>query len=83
MKYFENYEADAVVREDEDGKRYIKKIDSLKEHQVSRSNKEAWGIPSYGVFNLLKLITKEEYEGFGITWDWSPETGEKRSLVMK
>ena len=27
MKYFSNYEADAVVREDDNGKRYIKHIE--------------------------------------------------------
>lgn len=83
MKYFANYEADAVVREDEHGERFIKHIDRLEEGHASRDNKEAWGIPSYGFFNILKPISEEEYDGFGVTWDWSPETGEKRSLVKK
>ena len=29
MKYFSNYEADAVVREDDNGQRYIKHIEYL------------------------------------------------------
>jgi hypothetical protein len=83
MKYFSNYEADAVIREDENGHRFIKKIENLKEGEASKNNKEAWGIPSYGFYNLLKPISKEDYEGYGITWDWSPETGKRRSLVKK
>ena len=81
MKYFANYEADAVIREDDNGQRFIKRIERLVEAgPVSKDHKEAWGIPSYGFYNLLKPITKEEYDGFGITWDWSPLTGEKRHL---
>ncbi|NLB81269.1 MAG: hypothetical protein GX800_06615, partial [Clostridiaceae bacterium] len=70
MKYFANYEADAVVREDDNGVRYIKEIDNLKEGRVGKDHDVAWGIPSYGVHNFLEPITKEEYDNFGITWDW-------------
>ena len=83
MKYFANYEADAVVREDENGERYIKSIDSLREGHASKDNKEAWEIPSYGIYNFLSPITKEEYDNFGLTWDWSPTTGERRSLIKR
>lgn len=31
MKYFANYEADAVIRENESGKRFKKTIDNLSE----------------------------------------------------
>lgn len=53
MKYFSNYEADAVVREDDNGERFIKKIGYLNEGHADKSNKEAFGIPSYGVYNYL------------------------------
>lgn len=81
MKYFANYEADAVIREDDNGSRYKKTLENLSEgFPVSKDDKEAWGIPSFGYFNILEPITKQEYDEFGITWDWSPETGEKRIL---
>ena len=80
MKYYSNYEADAVIRENENGERFIKTIENLSELPASKDNKEAWAIPSFGYYNLLEPISKEDYEGFGITWDWSPETGDRRSL---
>lgn len=81
MKYFANYEADAVIRENENGERFKKTIENLSEGSpVPKDDKEAWGIPSFGFYNFLEPITKQEYDEFGITWDWSPETGEKRSL---
>ena len=80
MKYYSNYEADAVIRENENGERFIKTIENLSELPASKDNKEAWGIPSFGYYNLLEPISKEDYEGIGITWDWSPETGDRRSL---
>lgn len=81
MKYFANYEADAVIREDDNGQRFIKYIDSLDEGgPMPRDHEETWGIPTFGIFNELKPITKQEYDGFGYTWDWSPTTGEKRKL---
>ena len=81
MKYFANYEADAVIREDDNSKRYIKRIEKLREVPVGEDCKEAYGIPSFGVFNLLKPITEEEYQNFGKTWDWCPITGKYRSLI--
>ena len=70
MKYFYNYEADAVVREDEQGRRYKKSLDMPYEGygQVSEEDDEAWGIPSYGRYNLLEPITKEQYDTFAKTW---------------
>ena len=29
MRYFANYEADAVIREDDNGRRYIKRLNNL------------------------------------------------------
>lgn len=80
MKYYANFEADAVIRENDSGERFIKTIGNLSEQPASKDNKEAWGIPSFGIYNYLEPITKQDYEDFGITWDWSPETGERRSL---
>ncbi len=70
-KYYSNYEADAVIRQDENGQRYIKRIEQLEEIPVPKDSREAWGIPSYGILNMLRPITKEDYDGFGVTWDWS------------
>lgn len=83
MKYFSNYMLDAVVREDDNGNRYVKCTDysDLDEHLASEDDEMAWGGESYGVFYILKKITKEEYDTFGKTWDWSPIDGKKRSLV--
>ena len=80
MKFFANYEADAVIREDGRGTRYMKTIDNPYEVAVSKDCKAAWGIPAYGVFNKLEPITQEEYKGFGKTWRWSPRTGEKEKI---
>lgn len=80
MRYFANYEADVVIREDDNGKRYVKRIESLKEVAVGKDSSVAWGIPSYGVFNKLEPITEKEYKSFGYTWDWCPRTGERRIL---
>ena len=80
MRYFANYEADAVIREDDNGKRYVKRIESLKEVAVGKDSSVAWGIPSYGVFNKLEPITEKAYKNFGYTWDWCPMTGKRRIL---
>ena len=73
-KYYSNYEADSVIREDENGKRYIRWIEHLEEVPASDDDKEAWGIPSFGKLNALRRITKEDYDGFGVTWDWNPKS---------
>lgn len=83
MKYFSNYEADSVVREDDDGNRYIKTIDNLNESRVKKGYPEAYGIPSFGIHNFLRPITREEYETFGVKWYWSPYTGEKVILDVQ
>lgn len=55
MRYFANYEADAVIREDDNGERYKKTIENLSEGSpVSKDDKEAWGIPSFGYYNFRK-----------------------------
>lgn len=77
MKYFSNYEADAVVREDDDGNRYIKTIDNLNESRVEKGYHKAYGVPSFGIHNFLEPITQDEYKTFGVKWYWSPYTGEK------
>lgn len=82
MKYFANYVADAVIREDDNGQRFIIYIDNLVERgPMPKEHKETWGIPSFGIFNELTPITEQEYNEFGITWDWSPKTGKKRRLI--
>lgn len=83
MRYFANYEADAVIREDDNGNRYKKTIDfNWEGGPAPKEDKEAWGIPSYGIYNFLEPITKREYDEFGITWDWDPRTGKKRVFSL-
>lgn len=69
MIYLYNYEADAVVREDDSKKRYLKWLDKPSEEiPVTDECKEAWGISSFGYYNILRPITKEQYDTFGIEW---------------
>lgn len=83
MKYFANYVADAVVREDDNGNRYVKSIETLEESLASKDNPTAWGIDSYGVHDFLEPITKKEYDTFGKKWKWSWITGEKITFSKK
>lgn len=69
MKYYQNYMADAVVRVDDDGNRFVKRDDHLEEFQNNNpESKTAFGGEGYGVFYILESITKEDYDSFGITW---------------
>lgn len=70
MKYYKNYMADAVVRVDDDGKRYTKKIGQYQKevYQPNPESKAAYGGEGYGVFYILEPITKEDYDSFGITF---------------
>ncbi len=83
MKYFANYMSDAVVREDEQGNRYVKSIATLKETPANKDSKTAWGGESYGVYYFLEPISREEYDGFGVTWEWSQKTGKRVTLIEK
>ena len=81
MKYYMNFNDDAVVRVDDDGKRYVKKWDGYAYKTPSnevlhyKGSKTAYGGESYGYFHILKPITKEQYETFGITWGFG-ESGD-------
>ena len=74
MEYYKNYMADAVVRVDNDGKRFVKWLDYMggrEEYENStnpETNTTAYGGEGYGVFYMLEPITKEDYDTFGITW---------------
>lgn len=80
MKYFANYMADAVVREDTNGNRFFKTIENLRERPAGKESTVAWGGERFGYFYSLEPISEEEYNTFGVSWDWSPMTGEKRTL---
>ncbi len=68
MEYYMNYMADAVVRVDGDN-RYVKYDDEpAVEHLAKPDSKTAYGGVGFGVFYILKSITKEDYRNFGITW---------------
>ena len=64
MQYLYNYESDAVVRENDEGKCYLKALGNLKEREADEASKVAWGIPSFGYLNALTYITKEQYDSF-------------------
>ena len=70
MRYFANYEADAVIREDDNGRRYIKRLNNLQETAISNESREAWCIPSFGQFNRLVEISRHDYMTFGKKWRW-------------
>lgn len=83
MEYYKNYMADAVVRVDDDGKRFVKWIDYMRgreEFQVNNpESKTAFGGEGYGVFYILEPISKEDYDTFGRTWTFG-YYGEKTPL---
>jgi len=69
MKYYANYMADAVVRVDDDGNRYIKRL-GQKEVLASENSKTAYGGEGFGVFYMLEPITKEQYYSYGRKWSF-------------
>ena len=81
MEYYKNYMADAVVRVDDDGKRFFKRDDCYwKEFPCNNpESKTAFGGEGYGVFYILEPITKEDYDTFGRTWTFG-YYGEKTPL---
>jgi len=75
MRYFKNFTADSVVREDDHGNRFVKTWfnfnhpDNFIEYgPAHKQSKTAYGGVGYGEFHILEPITKEEYESYGITW---------------
>lgn len=81
MRYFSNNVAEAVIREDDNGNRYIKYFDDLIERgPTPKEDEDSWGIPTYGIYNYLEPISKEDYETFGRKWDWDPYSGERRNF---
>jgi len=77
MEYYMNFNDNAVVRVDDDGKRYAKVWDGCNhitptdEFFCTKDSKTAYGGESYGYFHTLEPITKEQYETFGVTWGFS------------
>ena len=72
MSYYQNYMADTVIRID-GNKRFAKSSDHPEEVDVSDAPKDCesiWGGQSYGIIYALEPITKEEYDTFGIKWDF-------------
>lgn len=75
MKYYSNYEADAVVRVDDNGDRYIKSIRHLRETKVSKDNMIAYGVQGYGVTNFLSEITKRRVRHVRYRLGLGPKVG--------
>lgn len=79
MKYYQNFMADTVIRVDGNN-RYAKSSDHIKEADVSNAPKECysiWGGQSYGIMYVLEPITKEEYDTFGVKWDFGRSSNER------
>jgi hypothetical protein len=74
MRYFKNYIDDAVIREDDNGNRYVKICDvhtpifQLTESLADKQSKIAYGGEGFGIFHELTEITKEQYNSFGTSW---------------
>ena len=79
-KFFGNWLDDSVIREDENGNRYIKRFTPGKvpvEVAVSTDCKAAFGGQGYGEVHELREISKEEYETYGIKWGWGADPWHK------
>lgn len=82
MKYWANYMADAVVREDGRGTRFYKIYDGgklTKEQRANKDSKVAYGGVGFGVIYKLKPITQEQYLAFGKGWEF----GEDGNINLK
>lgn len=90
-KFFGNWLDDSVIREDENGNRYIKRVTPGKipvEVAVSTDCKAAFGGQGYGEVHELLEISKEEYETYGIKWGWGADpwhkmTNKKTNRITK
>ena len=79
-KFFGNWLDDSVIREDENGNRYIKRFTPGKvpvEVAVSADCKAAFGGQGYGEVHELSPISQKDYERFGIAWEWGKTPGKR------
>jgi hypothetical protein len=80
MKYYANFEEDAVIREDENGECFAKlySIGERKltpEYKLGKNSEMRYGSPDY--MNIPYKITREEYDTFGVTWLFGETSGSK------
>ena len=78
--FFGNWLDDSVIREDENGNRYIKRFTPGKapvEVAVSADCKAAFSGQGYGEVHELREISKEEYETYGVKWGWGADPWHK------
>ena len=83
--FFGNWLDDSVIREDENGNRYIKRFTPGKapvEVAVSADCKAAFGGQGYGEVHELREISKEEYETYGVKWGWGADPWHKMTNKM-
>ena len=82
--YFENYMDDAVIREDENGNRFIKTKNNIKERpSKSKQSITAYGgSDDYGIMHNLKKSSKELYDTFGIEWRFGDQQGEDEKIKI-
>lgn len=79
MEYYQNYMADTVLRVN-GHERFAKSSEHPQEINVSDTPKDCysiWGGQSYGIMYVLEPISKEEYETFGIKWDFGATPKER------
>lgn len=86
MRYFRNNKAQIVIREDDNGNRYIKRFDIVM-HQptdeiiVSPEDRTAYGEVGLGQQFPLTEINKYWYDDFGIKWRFE-DNGTYSSLIL-
>lgn len=79
-KFFGNWRYNSVIREDENGNRYIKRFTPGEvpvEVAVSADCKAAFGGQGYGEVHELSPISPKDYERFGIAWEWGKTPGKR------
>lgn len=89
MKYYSNYQNDRVYSLDPEGNGTVKEVSFISSRPV-RFNLKTWKVTKVtplslqeenGVGSLLKEITKDEFEGFGTKWVWSPFGGVDEPVI--
>ena len=68
LRYWGNSWDECVVREDEQGNRYIKHIGQDRESLAPAGSMAAYGGIGYGEYHLLEAISEERYLTFGKSW---------------
>lgn len=83
MNYFSNYQKDRVYSLTPEGNGTVKEV-SFESSRPVRFTLKTWEVTNVDTSSLqeengvgcqLKEITKNEFDGFGVEWVWSPFGG--------